>query len=243
MKLGAHFLPENFPIFVESVRAAERAGYERAWLVDGQMLWHDVYVYMAHAPRRDGADRSRDRRDEPAHAPPVGHGERARDARAPPPGPRRCSGSGAATTPSARSDCKPVPTAELAATRAAAAGAGWPATRPRGARIRWANERVPIMICATGPKNLRLAGALADIVMIYVGVSAASVRWAIEHVRAGAEEAGRDPDSVEIAALCAMCVSDDQEEAWAECRWAPAACANHIAYALRGIPTTGCRRR
>ena len=65
------------------------------------------------------------------------------------------------------------------------------------------------MMSATGPKNLRVAGALADIVMIYVGVNPVSVRWAIDHVRAGAEEAGRDPDTVEIAALCAMWVSDD----------------------------------
>ena len=31
------------------MQAAERAGYERAWLVDGQMLWQDLYVYMTHA--------------------------------------------------------------------------------------------------------------------------------------------------------------------------------------------------
>ena len=49
MKLGAHFLPENLPGFLASVRAAEEAGYERAWLVDGQMLWQDLYVYMTHA--------------------------------------------------------------------------------------------------------------------------------------------------------------------------------------------------
>ena len=59
------------------------------------------------------------------------------------------------------------------------------------------------MMAATGPKNLRLAGALADIVMVYVGVDETSVRWAIEHVRAGAEEAGRDPDEVEISVLSA----------------------------------------
>ena len=94
-----------------------------------------------------------------------------------------------------------------------------------------------------GPKNLRVAGALADIVMIYVGVNPVSVRWAIDHVRAGAEEAGRDPDSVEIAALCAMWVSEDQEEAWDTCRWAPAACANHIEDVTRRNPSTGCRRR
>jgi alkanesulfonate monooxygenase SsuD/methylene tetrahydromethanopterin reductase-like flavin-dependent oxidoreductase (luciferase family) len=133
---------------------------------------------------------------------------------------------------------KPVPTAELAEAvphlRAWMAGA-----EAAGVRIRWADEHVPIMICATGPKNLRLAGALADIAMIYVGVHPASVRWAIDHVRAGAEEAGRDPADVEIAALCAMHVSNDLEEAWEECRWAPAACANHIAYALKWNPEHG----
>ena len=58
MKLGAHFLPEDFPVFVESVQAAERPATTRAWLVDGQMLWQDLYVYMTHAPRGDGADRA-----------------------------------------------------------------------------------------------------------------------------------------------------------------------------------------
>src|SRR4029453_7274222 len=105
---------------------------------------------------------------------------------------------------------KPVPTAELAEAvpllRAWMAGG-----EAAGTRIRWADQRVPIMLCATGPKNLRLAGALADIAMIYVGGHRASVRWAIDHVRAGAEEAGRDPDEVEIAALCAMHISNDQE--------------------------------
>ena len=75
--------------------------------------------------------------------------------------------------------------------------------------------------------------------MVYVGVNPVSVRWAIEHVRAGADEAGRDPDGVEIAALCAMWVSDDQEEAWDACRWAPAACANHIEDVTRRNPEHG----
>jgi hypothetical protein len=36
-----------------------------------------------------------------------------------------------------------------------------------------------------------------------------------------------------------MHVSDDQEAAWEQCRWAPAACANHIAYALKWNPQHG----
>ena len=79
--------------------------------------------------------------------------------------------------------------------------------------------------------------SLADRVMLYVGVNQTSVRWAMEHVRAGAEEAGRDPDSRDrFSLLTAMWVGDDQEEAWDKCRWAPAACANHIADTMRRNP-------
>ena len=36
-----------------------------------------------------------------------------------------------------------------------------------------------------------------------------------------------------------MWVSDDQEKAWAACRWAPAACANHIEDVTRRNPVHG----
>src|SRR5712692_1423344 len=49
MKIAAHFLPEDFPVFLESVKTAEEAGYARAWVVDSQMIWEDVWVYMTHA--------------------------------------------------------------------------------------------------------------------------------------------------------------------------------------------------
>jgi alkanesulfonate monooxygenase SsuD/methylene tetrahydromethanopterin reductase-like flavin-dependent oxidoreductase (luciferase family) len=98
---------------------------------------------------------------------------------------------------------------------------------------------VPIMMPATGPKNLRLAGSLADRVMLYVGISDEAVAWATDHVRAGAEQAGRDPDDVRISVLTAMWLSDDQQEAWDRCRWAPAACANHIADTMKRNPAHG----
>lgn len=237
MKLGAHFLPEDFPTFVASVQAAERAGYARAWLVDGQMLWQDIYVYMAHGlAATERIEFGTGVTNPLTRHPSVTASAHATLAQLHPG--RVLLGIGRGDNAVRTLGLKPAPTAELAETvpqlRAWMAG-----DEAGGARIRWANEQVPIMICATGPKNLRLAGALADVAMIYVGVSAAAVRWAIDHVRAGAEEAGRDPASVEIAALCAMHVSDDQDAAWAECRWAPAACANHIAYALKWNPDHG----
>ena len=192
MKLGAHFLPEDFPVFVESVQAAERAGYERAWLVDGQMLWQDLYVYMTHALAATerivvGSGVTNPLTRHPA----VTASAHATLAQLHPD--RVVLGIGRGDNAVRTLGHKPVPTAELAETvprlRAWMAG-----TRPRARASAGRTSSVPIMLCATGPKNLRLAGALADIVMIYVGVHPASVRWAIEHVRAGAEEAGRDPD-------------------------------------------------
>ncbi len=48
MKISAQFMPGDLPVFTDSVRKAEEAGYSRAWLVDGQLLWRNVFVYMTH---------------------------------------------------------------------------------------------------------------------------------------------------------------------------------------------------
>jgi alkanesulfonate monooxygenase SsuD/methylene tetrahydromethanopterin reductase-like flavin-dependent oxidoreductase (luciferase family) len=235
VKFGAHFLPEDLPTYLESVRAADAAGYERAWLVDGQMLWQDVYVYMTHGL----AATDRMAFGVAVTNPLTRHVSVTASVNATLadlyPG-RVLLGIGRGDNAVRTLGLKPVPTAELAAVvpKLRALMAGEPAELAgKETRIRWADEQVPILMAATGPKNLRLAGALADVAMIYVGTHPESVRWAVEHVRAGAEEAGRDPAEVEISVLCGMWVGDDQDAAWDACRWAPAACANHIAYAQR----------
>lgn len=241
MKLGAQFLPERFPVYLESVRKAEEVGYERAWLVDGQMLWQDVWIYLAHGL----AATERIAMGPAVTNPYTRHLTVTASAAATladlHPG-RVLLGIGRGDNAVRTLGLEPVPTARLreAVPTIRELVAGRP-VELGGAevRIRWADEEVPIMMPATGPRNLRAAGALADIVMLYVGVHPESVRWAIEHVRAGAEEAGRDPGSVEIALLCALWVSEDLEEAWARCRWAPAACANHIADTTRRNPEHG----
>ena len=95
------------------------------------------------------------------------------------------------------------------------------------------------MYAATGPRNLRLGGALADIVMLQVGTHPSAVRWAIEHVHAGAREAGRDPAEVNISLLCGMWVSDDQREALDKTRWSAACAANHLDDVSRRVADHG----
>src|SRR5256714_15289840 len=41
-------MPGDLPVFIDSARKAEECGYARAWLVDGQLLWRNVFVYMTH---------------------------------------------------------------------------------------------------------------------------------------------------------------------------------------------------
>lgn len=241
MKLGAHFLPEDLPVFLESVRRADEAGYERAWLVDGQMLWHDVYVYLTHglaATERlvfgTGVTNPLTRHytvTASAHATLASlH-----------PG-RVVLGLGRGDNAVRTLGLEPVPTRRLAEVvprlRDLMAGRSLDLDGT-AIQIRWADTDAPIMMAATGPRNLRLAGALADIAMIQVGVNPVAVAWAIEHVREGAEEAGRDPDAVEISLLCGMWVSDNLDEARAVCRWAPACAANHLEDVVRRNPEHG----
>lgn len=73
----------------------------------------------------------------------------------------------------------------------------------------WAGERrVPIHVAATGPRMLELAGALADGVIMMVGVAEPMVLAAIERVHAGAAAAGRDPAAIDLVVWTACAVSD-----------------------------------
>jgi alkanesulfonate monooxygenase SsuD/methylene tetrahydromethanopterin reductase-like flavin-dependent oxidoreductase (luciferase family) len=58
----------------------------------------------------------------------------------------------------------------------------------------------------------------------------------LRHVYEGARSAGREPEELKVSILCAMHVADDHDAAAAACRWAPAACANHIADMARNNP-------
>jgi 5,10-methylenetetrahydromethanopterin reductase len=69
------------------------------------------------------------------------------------------------------------------------------------------------------------------------------VAWAVEHVRAGAREAGRREDEVEISLLAAMVVADEVDAALAACRWSAASAVNHLSTTARGDPVPEPVRR
>jgi 5,10-methylenetetrahydromethanopterin reductase len=76
-------------------------------------------------------------------------------------------------------------------------------------QIAWASSsRVPVYVAASGPKMLELAGALADGVIMMVGVSEPIVRAAIDRVHAGARAGGRRCEDVDLVLWTACAVSD-----------------------------------
>lgn len=73
-----------------------------------------------------------------------------------------------------------------------------------------------VILLASGPKLLELAGEVADGVMMLVGLHPRSVEAAREHVRRGAERAGRDPESLEEILIVPFGLGRDQQSvnAW-----------------------------
>ena len=72
-----------------------------------------------------------------------------------------------------------------------------------------------VILLASGPKLLELAGEVADGVMMLVGLDARSVEAARQHVRRGAERAGRDAESLEEILIVPFGLGDEQSiRAW-----------------------------
>ena len=100
---------------------------------------------------------------------------------------------------------------------------------------------VPIWIAAGGPRTLRMAGAVADGVFIRVGTHEANIRRAVELIRAGAKDAGRDPESVKLGAVFHTVLVDDPARALA---MAKSMAAGYYEYSPAlfdppGLPWTG----
>lgn len=71
-------------------------------------------------------------------------------------------------------------------------------------------EKVPIYIAALGPRMLRLAGEMADGVLLSWTASS-YLKEAIRQVREGAISVGRDPDELQISGYVRVAVTDDLE--------------------------------
>ena len=101
------------------------------------------------------------------------------------------------------------------------------------AQIKWAPRRpLPVYVAAYGPRMLEVAGRAADGVIIEC-VDLHYIAWALDHVRRGAEAAGRDAGQLHIVCSTATFVSSDLARARDEVRPLGSVVGNHVAEVLR----------
>jgi 5,10-methylenetetrahydromethanopterin reductase len=87
--------------------------------------------------------------------------------------------------------------------------------RVTGLNLHFAPPRaiVPVYLGVLGPRNLEMAGRIADGVVLSVMTSPAYARYAVEHVRAGAAQAGRELDNFEVCANLFISIAEDEKAA------------------------------
>jgi 5,10-methylenetetrahydromethanopterin reductase len=101
--------------------------------------------------------------------------------------------------------------------------------RGKASRMEWARGlKIPLIMSAHGPRALRLAGEIADGVIVGLGVSPDVVANSLALIAEGAEAAGRTLADIEVWFTCFWFVDDEPGAAMAEGAWAATAFAMHF---------------
>jgi len=72
---------------------------------------------------------------------------------------------------------------------------------------------VPVLMAASGPRSLELAGEVADGALVLVGYTPGIVGKAMEHLETGAKRSGRSLEDLDVMFAVRTCVADSTEEA------------------------------
>lgn len=98
---------------------------------------------------------------------------------------------------------------------------------------------VPVWIAAEGPKTQRLAGRFADGIVLSNCLTPDRLAVAMSHIEAGAREAGRPLDAIEIWHMCNLIFAPSEREGIDAIRSVLAGTANHVfrfTLADKGLP-------
>lgn len=99
--------------------------------------------------------------------------------------------------------------------------------RGKDVLVEGVQREFPIYVSAEGPRALRLAGALADGVILHAGTSQQAIEWCRGHIAEGATQADRDPEQIELWMMLKAAVADRREDALEEVRMGLAGSAEH----------------
>jgi 5,10-methylenetetrahydromethanopterin reductase len=208
-------LPACHPVdqVARAARRAEELGFDQAWVPDSQLLWRDVFGTLTAMAL--GTDRLRIGTAvtnlETRHPSVVASAARTVAELAPG---RFVLGVGvgnSAVEPiGLRSTTQADLRARLGQVRDLLDGAEVDFGTVRS-RLREPGIAPPVYVAASGPKNLRLAGELADGVILLSGVSPTTLGSSLARVREGAEAGGRTLADLDIVVSSYCHVTDDVE--------------------------------
>jgi 5,10-methylenetetrahydromethanopterin reductase len=209
------FDSRSVALFAADVRRAETLGWDAAFQPDSQLRRRDTYVLLAAAAQATERIVLGPLLANPVNRHPTVTASSIATVAELAPG-RTLLGWGVGDTAVRLAGLRPARVKELeAATRLVRAllageavdvGAARPATLPHP-------QPVPVWIAAGGPRTLRMAGGVADGVLVRVGTHPANLARAVAEIRAGAAEAGRDPASVRIGAVFHTVLVEDPARA------------------------------
>jgi probable F420-dependent oxidoreductase len=96
-------------------------------------------------------------------------------------------------------------------------------------RMPWAGDsRLEVWMAGYGPKALELVGRAADGFILQLA-DPLILKWTLDHVRAAAVDAGRDPDAITVCVAAPAYVGDDLAHQRDQCRWFGGMVGNHVA--------------
>lgn len=239
------FRPGQFPLshVVTCLKLAEEAGFDHAWFGDSHLIWHEVGPYLTAAALSTSRMRIG-----PLVANPVTRHPTVVASSLATLGQlfegRAVLGLGRGDSAVRTLGLPPMSVQDFRAAVSVIRGLcrGEEVTLD-GARVRfsWLTTVVPVLVAAYGPRVLRLAGELADGLILQLA-SPEVVEWAVGHARAGAEAAGRPWQGFEVVVAAPSYVSADRERALARVRGFPATVSNHVKDLLRHHPAAALPR-
>ena len=96
--------------------------------------------------------------------------------------------------------------------------------------LHWLPEptRVPVWVAAEGPRTQRMAGRYADGVVLSNCLTPDRLAVAMEHIGAGARDAGRSVDDIEIWHMCNLIFAESEQAGIDQIRSVLAGTANHV---------------
>lgn len=212
---GVSLVCNDLAAFPGWVRTVDECGFDMIGLTDSPALYPETYVTGVIAAQHTSRVRFGPRVTNPISRHPIiaASAIHALDELS---GGRAIFGIGAGDSAAHTAGARPAPVKVVEAYLQAVRGL------VRGERVRWQGtdlqmfrepRDVPIYVAAAGPKMLRMAGRVADGVIIGSGILPEVIDHTLGLIGQGAEEAGRSVDDLDLWWLCGARIAESRVEA------------------------------